>query len=203
MLASNWVLFTVAGLIVALIVWGLIVFALLRWRRRGEGDALPPQFRTNNPLEIAWTVIPLVIVCALFVHTFRAEADVEALAPRPDVTVAVNAYRWGWTFAYQGGGPVVDGTAAAPPQMVLPLGETTRIELTSSDVNHAFWVPDFLFKRDAIPGHPSAFDLKPDKPGTYVGRCAEFCGLDHALMSFSVRVVPPDAYARWRKGDAP
>ncbi len=198
-LASNWVLFSVAGLVVALIVWGLILFALLRWRRRGTSEALPPQFRTNNPLEIAWTVIPLLIVCALFVHTFRAEADVEALAPHPDVTVAVNAYRWGWTFAYQGG-PVVNGTADAPPQMVLPLGETTRIELTASDVNHAFWVPDFLFKRDAIPGHPNTFDLRPDKLGTYVGHCAEFCGLQHALMSFSVRVVPPAEYARWKGG---
>lgn len=200
MLASDWVLFTIAGLAVAVLVWGFIVFCVVRWRRR-ERDAsapAPPQFRRNNPLEIAWTVVPLIFVCGLFVYTYRAEADVEALTPVPDVRIAVDAYRWGWRFAYAGG-PTIHGAADAPPQMVLPLGETARIDLTSSDVDHSFWVPDFLFKRDAIPGHPTAFDLKPTKLGTFLGHCAEFCGLDHALMNFSVRVVPPAQYAAWRK----
>jgi cytochrome c oxidase subunit 2 len=201
-LASDWVLFTLVGLAVALLVWGLILFAILRWRRvpPDGDDAYPPQFRNNNALEIAWTVVPLILVIGLFVYTYRAEANVEALVPQPDVTVAVNAYRWGWTFTYGGGGPSISGAAQKPPEMVIPLGETTRIVLTSSDVNHAFWVPDFLFKRDAIPGRTSSFDLRPSKLGTFLGRCAEFCGLDHALMNFSVRVVPPGEYARWRRG---
>ena len=200
-LADDWRIFTYAALAVALLVWGLILFAIVRWRRpaREDGDAFPPQFRNNNALEIAWTVVPLILVSALFVYTYRAEANVEALAPKPDATVAVNAYRWGWTFSYDGG-PTISGTAQQPPQMVIPLGETTRIVLTSSDVNHAFWVPDFLFKRDAIPGRATSFDLRPSKLGTFLGHCAEFCGLDHALMNFSVRVVPPDEYARWRRG---
>jgi cytochrome c oxidase subunit 2 len=200
-LASDWLLFTLVGLAVALLVWGLILFAIVRWRRspRAGDDAYPPQFRDNNALEIAWTVVPLILVIGLFAYTYRAEANVEALAPKPDVTVAVNAYRWGWTFTYDGG-PAISGAARKPPEMVIPLGETTRIVLTSSDVNHAFWVPDFLFKRDAIPGRTSSFDLRPSKLGTFLGHCAEFCGLDHALMNFSVRVVPPDEYARWRRG---
>ena len=197
-LASDWRLFTIVGLAVAALVWGLILFAIVRWGR-GRTGALPPQFRRNNPLEIAWTVIPLVLVCALFAYTYHAEADVEALVQRPAVRVHVNAFRWGWTFAYAGG-PTIDGTADAPPQMVLPLGRTTRIELTTSDVTHAFWVPDFLFKRDAIPGITNAFDLSPDKLGTFIGRCTQFCGLQHARMTFSVRVVPPDAYDRWLRG---
>ena len=88
--------------------------------------------------------------------------------------------------------------------MELPLGETAAIAVTSSDVNHAFWIPDMLFKRDAIPGRVTSFDLTPSKLGTFLGRCGEFCGLDHALMTFSVRVVPPaelPALARLR-GDA-
>lgn len=199
-LASDWALFTYAGLAVALLVWGLILFAVFRWRRRpGDGDGLPPQFRTNNPLEIAWTIAPLVLVGALFVYTYRAEATVEALRPAADATVDVTAYRWGWTFAYANG-PRVDGTAAAPPQLVLPLNETTRIRLTSRDVTHSFWVPDFLFKKDAIPGQLNAFDLRPERAGTFIGRCAQFCGLNHALMTFSVRVVPADEYARWAHG---
>lgn len=203
MLASDWVLFALVGLAVALLVWGLILFAVVRWRRpRAGADDFPPQFRNNNPLEIAWTVAPLLLVIGLFVYTYRAEANVESLVPKPDVTVAVNAYRWGWSFTYDGGGPSINGAERNPPEMVIPLGETTRIVLTSSDVNHAFWVPDFLFKRDAIPGRTSSFDLRPSKLGTFLGHCAEFCGLDHALMNFSVRVVPPDEFARWRRGGA-
>ncbi len=203
-LAADWHVFLTVGIVVAFIVWGLILFAILRWRRRDE--RLPPQFRNNNPLEIAWTVVPLVIVAALFVYTYRAEANVDSLVSRPDVVVAVRAYRWGWTFDYAGGpvvggaanAPVIGGSVEGPPQLVLPVGETTRIQLTSDDVTHGFWVPDFLFKRDAIPGLQNAFDLRPDKVGTYVGRCSQFCGFDHALMSFSVRVVSPQQFAAWR-----
>jgi len=200
LMASNWMLFLAVGGVVAVLVWGLILFALLRWRRRTRDAAvLPPQFRNNLPLEIAWTAVPLVLVCILFVYTYRAEAGVEALVSDPDVTVAVNAYRWGWTFGYRGG-PTIQGSFANPPQLVLPRDRTTRIVLTSSDVNHAFWVPAFLFKRDAIPGRVTAFDLRPQTDGTYVGHCAEFCGYSHALMGFSVRVVAPADYARWLKG---
>lgn len=206
-LASDWFVFACVGLIVAILVWGLILFSIVRWRRR-EGDA-PPQFRNNYPLEITWTVIPLLLILPLFAYTYRAEAKVDNLSVRPPaVTVNVNGYRWGWRFAYVGG-PVIAGAATspllgkpggAPPELVLPLHETTRIVLTSEDVIHSFWVPDFLFKRDAIPGQTSAFDIEPDKLGSYVGHCAAFCGLNHALMSFSVRIVTPAQFARWRKG---
>jgi len=205
-LGGDWRLFTAVGLIVAVLVWGLILFAIVRWRRR-PGDDTPPQFRNNYGLEIAWTIVPLIIVAALFVYTYRAEARVDALVAHPAVVVAVRAYRWGWNFAYAGGpvvggasnGPVAGANAVTkPPQLVLPLGETTRIELTSDDVTHGFWVPDFLFKRDAIPGMINAFDLRPEKLGTYLGRCSQFCGYDHALMTFTVRVVTPRAFAAWR-----
>ncbi len=196
----------IVGLGVAIVVWSLIFFAALRWRRR-PGDALPPQFSSNNVLEISWTAIPIAIVAALFVYTYHAEANVDAVVAHPAVVVDVQAYRWGWTFAYAGGpvvsgasnGPVAGGSLEGPPELVLPLGETTRIVLSSRDVNHGFWVPDFLFKRDAIPGSPSQFDLRPDKEGIFVGHCSQFCGLNHALMQFTVRVVTPAAFARWRR----
>jgi cytochrome c oxidase subunit 2 len=200
LMVSNWMLFACVGTAVAVLVWGLILFAALRWRRRADdGSRLPPQFRSNNVLEIGWTIVPLVLVGILFVHTYGAEAGVDALTPNPDVTVTINGYRWGWTFAYRAG-PTVDGSFSNPPQLVLPRDETTRIVLTSSDVNHAFWIPAFLFKRDAIPGLVNRFDLRPVRDGTYTGHCAEFCGYAHALMGFSVKVVSPADYARWVKG---
>ncbi len=205
-MVSDWLLFAIVAAAVAFVVVALIVFALVRWRRRPD-DAEPPQFRNNYALEIGWTALPLAIVAGLFFLTYRAEARVDAVVARPSVVVAVDAYRWGWTFAYRGG-PTVGGSAGAPPvfgepskmpELVLPSGETTRIELSARDVDHGFWIPAFYFKRDAIPGQTTAFDLTPDKLGTYVGRCSAFCGLQHPLMLFRVRVVTPEAFRRWRR----
>jgi cytochrome c oxidase subunit 2 len=113
-MASNWLIFLAVGACVGVIVLGLILFPLVRWRRR-PGDAEPPQFANNYPLEIAWTVIPLLIVGGLFVATYRAEARVDAVADHPAAIVAVDAYRWGWTFAYRGG-PRSVGLRAGPPR---------------------------------------------------------------------------------------
>jgi len=206
-LANDWFIFAGSGLAVALLVWGLIGFALARWRRRSRPSNDPPQFRNNYPLEIAWTAVPFAFVCILFFYGYRAEASVDAVDPHPDVIVHVNAYRWGWQFRYEGGplvagathSPIIGSNDAPPPELVLPLNETTRIDLTSSDVTHSFWVPDFLFKRDAIPGQVSSFDLSPDRLGSFPGRCAQFCGLDHAFMTFLVRVVTPAQFAAWRR----
>jgi cytochrome c oxidase subunit 2 len=203
-MASDWLLFAGVAAVVAATVLTLVLFPLVRWRRR-PGDAPPPQFRNNYPLEIFWTAVPLAIVAGLFFYTYRAEARIDDVVARPSVVVNVEAYRWGWTFAYRGG-PTVGGSAGAPsvfgdavpmPTLVVPAGETTRIELSARDVDHGFWIPAFYFKRDAIPGQTTAFDLTPDKLGTYVGRCSAFCGLQHPLMLFRVRVVTPEAYGRW------
>lgn len=196
LLSRDWYIFTYAGLAVALFVWALIIYPLIRFRRR-PGNEQPRSQKANNlPLEIVWTVVPLAIAIGLFGFTQYIETDVERLAPDPAVRVAVNAFRWGWTFSYAGG-PTINGTSRNPPLMELPLGKTVALTVTSSDVDHSFWIPDMLFKRDAIPGSASTFDLMPTKLGTFEGRCAEFCGLDHALMSFRVRVVSPGDFARW------
>lgn len=200
-LADDWRIFTYAALAVTLFVWALILIAAVRFRQSPRNPEPRSQKDVNPPLEIAWTIAPLLVVIALFAVTFHIETAVEARAGDPSVRVAVNAYRWGWTFRYANG-PVLDGTSANPPEMVLPLGQTVAIQVSSSDVVHSFWIPDMLFKRDAVPGRVSEFDLTPSKPGTFVGRCGEFCGLNHALMTFSVRVVPPAEYQRWLRYEA-
>ena len=191
----DWTVFTYAGFAVFAIVGGLIVFPLVVWRRRGDG--MPPQFRRNAGVEIITTVIPLVMVVLLFVLTYRVESSVERLASVPDAVVNVVGFRWSWRFSYPGKGVALIGTPQRPPEMVIPLNETTRINLTSVDVNHAFWVPAFLFKRDAIAGMSNAFDWHPQRLGSFPGRCAEFCGLEHAFMTFTVRVVSPADFERW------
>ena len=148
-------------------------------------------------LEIVYTVIPIVIVVALFAVSYPAERQVEAIAAQPGVVVNVTGFRWSWQFAYPQLGVSVTGAPNAPPEFALPIGETSRFNVTSVDVDHSFWVPAFLFKRDAIPGLANTFDWKPTKLGTYRGTCGEFCGLDHALMTFTLRVVSRSEFSRW------
>lgn len=196
-LRADWLLFVIAGLCVAAILVALIILPLIVWRRRDE--RFPPQFNRNNPLEITYTVIPLLLVIALFGFTYRNERAVERLSPNPAVTLDVTAFRWSWRFRYGGLAQPFDivGTPQSPPRVLLPVGETTRIDLESADVVHSFWVPGFLFKRDAIPGMRNQFDVRPLRTGDYLGECAEFCGLDHALMNFTVSVVSRAQFERW------
>lgn len=200
-LAYDWRIYGYAAVGVLLLVWGLILVAAIRFRKRRGNERPRDVVLTNLPLEIVWTVLPTILVIGLFFETYDVERGVEFLHPAPAVQIAVNGFRWGWTFKYRDG-PLINGTSQNPPVMVLPLGETTAIQVTSSDVIHSFWIPDMLFKRDAVPGRVTAFDLTPTKAGTFIGRCGEFCGLDHALMVFTVRVVAPGDYDRWVKEEA-
>ncbi|MEO9170408.1 MAG: cytochrome c oxidase subunit II [Candidatus Baltobacteraceae bacterium] len=192
---QDWAIFFWVGLAVAAIVSVLIIIPLFAWRRRSE--EYPPQFRRNNRWEFVYTGIPVLMVIALFGVTYFKEAAVERLNPHPSTVVNVIAFRWSWEFRYPGTGISIVGTPQNAPELVLPIDETTLIHLTSQDVNHAFWIPGFLFKRDAIAGVDNYFDLQPNRVGVYRGACAEFCGLDHALMTFTVRVVSKADYARW------
>lgn len=192
---QDWTIFFYASLAVAAIVSALIIIPLFVWRRRS--DEYPPQFRRNNRWEVVYTGIPVLLVIALFGVTYFKEAAVEHLSPHPANTVDVIAFRWSWEFRYQGRSITIAGTPQNPPQLVLPINRTTLIHLTSRDVNHTFWIPGFLFKRDAIAGIDNYFDLRPIHLGVYRGECAQFCGFDHALMNFTVRVVSEADYARW------
>ncbi len=192
---GDWAIFIAASVVVGVVVYALILAPLVLWRRRS--DTLPPQFSRNRPVEIVSVLIPLALVVVLFYFTYEKEMRVDALVPHPFATVEVTGFRWSWRFDYPGADIAVVGTPVAPPQLVLPAHETTRIVLRTADVNHALWVPSFLYKRDAIPGMVNRFDLTPIRTGTFLGACTQFCGLDHALMTFTVRVVSVGAYRRW------
>jgi cytochrome c oxidase subunit 2 len=198
-----WQIFFFAAIPVAGVVYGLIFWSVIRYRRRrsDDSDALGSQFRGNHRLELVYIAIPILIVIGLFAASAAVEVRVDRVSSQPDVVVNVEAYQWGWRFTYPRQGIRIvsppSGEFVAGPQMVLPVGQTTRIVLTANDVIHAFWVPDFLYKHDAIPGRTFAFDLTPTKTGTFYGECAEFCGLNHAYMAFSVRVVQPAEFATW------
>jgi cytochrome c oxidase subunit 2 len=207
-----WQQFFIAGLVVGGLVLILILWAIFRYRRKS--DAIPKQTQYHTVLEIAYTVVPILIVIGLFVITVFAENEVTAVTPNPAVTIHVNAFQWGWEFSYSGGpnsGCVDPGKSTAiqsqcvkiigqttqAPTMVMPAGQTVRIELDSLDVLHGFYVPQFNFSRYASPGYQTDFDFDVLHPGVYRGQCTQLCGLYHSLMFFNVRAVSPSQYAVW------
>jgi cytochrome c oxidase subunit 2 len=198
-----WTVFMTAGIVVAAIVYALIVWSVLRYRRRrsDDGEALGRQFHANIPLEIVYTAIPVLIVIGLFSVSLRTEHGVDAVTPHPDVVLDAQAFSWGWRFSYPELGVNVVSAPSGPglpgPVIELPVDETTQVNLSSQDVIHAFWVPAFNFKRDAIPANPTSFDLTPQDQGEFRGVCAEFCGLNHAYMGFTVRVVDRATFEAW------
>ncbi len=184
------------ALVVGAIVMSLIIFTIIRYRRRGRDD-VPTQRQYMVPLEIVYTAIPIVIVLVLFGFSYAVQDRVDALSKDPAVTIDVKGYQWQWQFHYRDEDVTVTGVPDHRPVMVLPVGQTVRLVLTSRDVIHSFYVPAFLFKRDVIPTITNNFDIKVEKAGTYRGYCAEFCGLDHARMTFTVRAVTPAEYRAW------
>ena len=198
-------LFLYIAAVVFVLVSGLVIWSVVRYRRRG--DELPTQTHGNNRLELTWTVIPTVIVLFLFVVTIQAQDKVLDTSGDADVDLTVTAFQWSWRFTYEGTGAEVLGTPDSIPEMVVPVGQTIRVKLLSADVVHAFYVPQTLFKRQAIPGTENVFDLTFDKEGLYHGQCTQFCGLQHTDMVFRVRVVTQGEYQSWlaetsRRGSA-
>lgn len=184
-----------AAAAIALIVYGLIAWSVVRYRHRS--NELPDQQQYHVVLEVFYTVVPLLIVVGLFVGTTRVQSDVGDVSPNPDVRVEATAFQWDWRFTYPDDGIVVSGSPEQTAELVVPSGSTVQLTVTSEDVIHSFWVPELLFKRDMFPGSTSTFDVDTTREGVFEGRCAEFCGLDHADMDFQLRVVSPDEFRRW------
>jgi cytochrome c oxidase subunit II len=198
-------LFMYIAAVVFVVVSGLVIWSVIRYRRRD--DELPTQTHGNNRLELTWTVIPTVIVLFLFVVTIQAQDKVLDTSGDADIDLTVTAFQWSWRFTYEGTGAEVLGSPESIPEMVVPVGQRIRVKLLSADVVHTFYVPQTLFKRQAIPGTENVFDLTFDKEGLYHGQCTQFCGLAHTDMVFRVRVVTQGEYQSWlaetsRRGSA-
>jgi cytochrome c oxidase subunit 2 len=201
----------VAALAVGVVVWGLIVWAVLFHRKRS--DRVPDQVRYNLPIEILYTVLPFIMVGVLFEFTVRNENSIDKLSAHPDVVVNVTGFQWTWEFQYpqykthsetgmvtelgQMWDGEIPGNHSQLPQLVIPLGETVRFNLVSTDVVHAFWIPPFQFKRDVIPDHPNHFEVTPTQTGTWGGACTELCGFNHSRMLFTVKIVTPAQFRAW------
>jgi cytochrome c oxidase subunit 2 len=194
-----YVVFVVAA-VIFFMVEGLIVWTVVRYRRKPSDTELPAQVHGNNALEIIWTVIPTVIVAILFLLTWNTLNHVDTVSANSDVRIRAVAQRFQWSFEYLS----PDGTQVVfkqlAPEMVVPAGQTVHLTLHSPDVIHAFYVPQFLFKRDVVPGRENEFEFTVDASmagGTFRGQCAELCGTFHDAMQFTVKALAPADYAAW------
>jgi cytochrome c oxidase subunit 2 len=188
-----------AALGVGVLVWGLILWCVVVYRRKKDAVGLPEQLRYNVPIEILYTIVPVFMVAVLFFYTARLESAQMDVSAKPDVTINVVAKQWNWDFNYIDAGTFETssmvvltgepGVAATLPTLYLPVNQRVEFVLTSRDVIHSFWVPQFLRKLDVIPGKVNRFQVVPTEIGTFQGKCAELCGAYHASMLFRVKVV--------------
>lgn len=198
----------IIAVVIFVVVEGLIIWTVIRYRRKPGDDELPPQTHGNNLAETIWTVVPTAIVIFLFVISWQTLNSVEAVSAQPNLKVRAIAGQFQWSFDYLPADadaktkPIFTVTAPIGPDggLVLPAGATTHLYLKSPDVIHAFYVPQFLFKRDVVPGIDNEFDLDlpADAAGqTFRGQCAELCGVGHRIMVFEVRALAPAEFQAW------
>ena len=212
------IVFLIAAVIFVL-VEGLIIWTVLRYRRKPGDDELPPQTHGNAIAEIVWTVVPTVIVAFLFVVSWNTLNTVEAVSAQPDHKIRAVAGQFQWTFEYlpddweppsaknpNPPAPLYTEFVPVRPEgateggMVVPAGQSVKLYLSSPDVIHAFYVPQFLFKRDVVPGRTNVFEFDVDARfagQSFRGQCAELCGSGHRVMLFTVSAVTPDEYETW------
>ena len=204
--------------VIGVVVFGMMIYSMIK-HRKSKG-AKPAQFHESTAAEIAWTVVPIVILVAMAIPATRTLLAMEDTS-NADMTVKVTGIQWKWKYDYiednisfvsslhpehneaRQLGSNVDVTQIenylldVDEPVVIPVGKKVRFLLTAADVIHAWWVPDLGWKKDAIPGFINETWTKVDKPGIYRGQCAELCGKDHGFMPIVVKAVPEDEYVRW------
>jgi cytochrome c oxidase subunit 2 len=182
------------AVVIFVIVEGLLLYSVVRFRRQDEAE-VPRQLYGSLPVEIAWTTAPAIIVVGLMILTFRTMREVHA-PPPGTIDVQVIGHQWWWEFRYPDLGIVTAN------ELHVPAGEVVRFEIDSADVLHSFWVPQLAGKSDAFPGRKTTAWFIAEQPGVYQGKCAEFCGTQHAEMRFLVIAESPSEFEAWAKQQA-
>jgi len=185
-----WAVVAVCAVVFVAVESALVLFVIRFRRRRGTPeDAEGPQIHGNTRIEIIWTIIPSLILVAIAVFTFTRIPSVEAKGS-DEVRIRVEAHQFYWQYVYPNGAISLD-------ELRVPVGRTVALELITHDVNHSWWVPALTGKLDAIAGRTNVLHFKPKRTGTWEGQCAEFCGIQHAVMYTSVTVMEQAAYDSW------
>lgn len=207
---------------IGIVVFGTMIVSLFLHRK--SRGAVAAKFSHSTTAEVTWTIIPVVILLLMAIPTAETMIKLEDTRD-PDMSVVITGYQWRWHYQYQNEDIAYYSSLARPSMaarfkgsgvdpfsvenyllevdhpLVVPKGAKVRLLVTSNDVIHSWWVPDFAIKRDAIPGMINEAWFKAEKTGTFRGQCAELCGKDHGYMPIVVRVVEPDAYKKWADGE--
>lgn len=192
-LSLFWIIFWIA-VVVFIVVEGLLVYMVVRFRRRPDQTGLPPQTHGHTALELTWTIVPALIVVGIAIPTYITIAD-HAQPPEGDrVNVNVIAHQWWWEFEYPDLGVVTAN------ELHIPIDKPIALTLLSQDVIHSFWVPKLAGKTDVVPNHANEMWLIAEKPNTYFGQCAELCGIAHAQMRFRVMSHTQEDFDAWVDG---
>ncbi len=180
-----------------------VVYIVVRFRRR-EGDEMPKQVHGNNRLEIAWTIAPLFLLAFIAVPTVDGIIDLGRAADDDALHVRVVAFQWDWRFQYLDAEYAdADGNPLTVPDLYIPVDRQIGVELqaglnaAATDVIHSFWVPKLAGKQDVMPGRTNRMWFNATEAGVYSGQCAEFCGIGHAVMKFTVTAVEPAEFESW------
>ncbi|WP_232819831.1 aa3-type cytochrome oxidase subunit II [Nocardioides allogilvus] len=208
----------VAAMITGAIVWALIFWVVVKYRRRSD-DEIPVQTRYNLPLEIFYTIAPIMMVIVFFYWTVNVQNEMIEIEPEPDVTIEVVGQQWQWTFNHGVGEPTgpatpnytdndyrydgyvyTVGDGDSRPTLILPVDQRIQFNLHSPDVIHSFGIDAFLMKMDVVPGRINKFQATPTVIGDYNGKCFELCGVDHSRMLFDVKVVSQADYDAYLAG---
>jgi cytochrome c oxidase subunit 2 len=193
----SWLVLGVTGGIFA-VVTGLLIYVVIRFRRRTDDDGREPaQIYGSNPVEVAWTTVPVLIVVVLSLAAARVIAEIQnEPQPEPAVKVVVTGHQWWWELRYPELG-IVTANELHVPVSTSDRRMPTFIELRSADVAHSFWVPRLAGKTDVIPNRENKMWIEPKRIGLFLGQCAEYCGTQHAKMLLRVHVHTPEDFARW------
>lgn len=204
--------------LIAIAVFGMMIYSIIKFRH--SQGVVPATFDHSTKAEVIWTTIPVLILVGMAIPAAATLVKIEDTRDS-DLTVKVTGYQWKWEYEYLGHDVKFFSTLARDSDaarqrgsgidpysienyllevdnpLVVPVGKKVRVLLTSNDVIHAWWVPEFGMKKDAIPGFVNEIWFRADEPGTYRGQCAELCGRDHAFMPVVVDVLPQEEYDEW------
>jgi len=202
-----WITFFLSLIFFVIINFAILVFIIKYRRRKGDEEPGAP-ISHNTPLEIVWTIIPTILIFVIFWFGFKAYAEIKWMREKPKYEIRITARQWGWTAEYSDGKKLITGTIKDDrfittkdfqPIIFVPAGEPVQLVLTSQDVIHSFYVPEFRVKYDAIPGRYTKIWFQAKKPGEYEVFCTEYCGAWHSRMPAKVLALPPKQFERFLK----
>jgi cytochrome c oxidase subunit 2 len=179
------------AIVIFILVQGLLIYSVFRFRVREDDDSIPPQVHGNTRLEIAWTIAPSIVVVIMLILTYQAMAKIEAPPPEDALRIRVVGHQWWWEIHYP------DEEVVTANEIHIPIDRPVYFELESDDVIHSFWVPRLMGKRDLMPGSTNTIWFTPREEGLFAGQCAEYCGTAHAQMRFYVVVESEMAFNSW------